>query len=107
MPAQKEKNQSHDSSRGEGIRRGSGKNNFRGLGRCNQGEGLDIHYVYCGKNGHEENTCRIPWEKIKYKQDIKEDKGKASYLEKFKAPKSTHYIVSHFNIGVIEDLFNT
>jgi hypothetical protein len=37
----------------------------------------------------------------------KEEKGKASNLVKGKAPKSTHYIVSHFHIGVNEDSFNT
>jgi hypothetical protein len=52
-------------------------------------------------------TCRIPWEKIKDKQDQKEDKGKASDLAKGKAPESIHYIVAHCNIGVNEDLFNT
>jgi hypothetical protein len=45
--------------------------------------------------------------KIKDKQDQKEDKGKASDLVKGKAPESAHYIVSHCNIGVTEDLFNT
>jgi hypothetical protein len=49
----------------------------------------------------------MPWEKIKYTKDKKENKGKASYLEKGKASKSTRYIVSHYNIGVIEYLFNT
>jgi len=33
--------------------------------RHNQGKRSDLHYVHCGKNGHEENTCIIPWEKIK------------------------------------------
>jgi hypothetical protein len=38
--------------------------------RHNQGERSDLHRVHCGKNGsHEAKTCRIPWEKIKDKQD--------------------------------------
>jgi hypothetical protein len=39
------------------------------------------------KNGsHEENTCKIPWEKIKYKHDKKEDEGKTLDLLKVKHP---------------------
>ena len=33
-------------------------------GRHNQGEIFDVQCIDCGKNGHEENTCRIMWEKI-------------------------------------------
>jgi hypothetical protein len=78
--AKKGKNQSHDSSRGEGSKRGREKKNFRGGGggsRHNQGERSDLHYIRCGKNGYEAKTCRIPWEKIEEKQKQKEEKGKA------------------------------
>jgi hypothetical protein len=81
--AQKGKNQSHDSYRGEGSK----------------SERSDLHCVHCGKNGHEAKTCRIPWEKIKEKQEQKEEKGKA--LE------SAHFVIAHCNIGINEDLFKT
>jgi hypothetical protein len=39
-------------------------------GRHNQGERSDLHCDHCGKNeSHEENTCIISWEKIKYKHN--------------------------------------
>jgi hypothetical protein len=38
----------------------------------NQGERFDHHCVCCGKIGHEENTCRIPWDNIKGKKEQKE-----------------------------------
>jgi hypothetical protein len=60
------------------------------------------------KNGScEANDYKIPWEKIKDRQNYKEDKGKTSDPAKGKAPESTHYFVAHCNIGVTEDLFNT
>jgi hypothetical protein len=37
----------------------------------------------------------------------KEDKEKVLDMSKGKALESTHYIVSHCNIGVTKDLFNT
>jgi hypothetical protein len=37
----------------------------------------------------------------------KEDKGKTSNQAKGKAHESTHYIVSHCNIGVTKDFLNT
>jgi hypothetical protein len=58
-----------------------------------------FHCVHCDKNGHEENTCRIPCKKIE------EDKAKTSEPMEGKAP--THYVVSHCNIGVTEEFFNT
>jgi hypothetical protein len=69
--------------------------------------GLDIHCVHCGEKGHGANTCRIPWEKIKGKQNQKEDKAKVLDLVKGKVHESTHYIVSHCNNVVSEDLFTT
>jgi hypothetical protein len=54
------------------------------------------------------NDCKVPWENIKEdRQNQKEDKGKTLESTKGKALESTHYIVSHCNIGVTEDLFNT
>lgn len=44
-------------------------------------------------------------DRIKSSQRKKEDKGKISDPPKGKAPEYTHYILSHSNIGVIEDLF--
>jgi hypothetical protein len=78
-----------------------------GRGRHNRDAKFDLHCVCCSKNGHEEKTCRIPWEKIKEKQDKKEDKNKVSDLENGKVPELAHYIVAHCNIRVNEDLFNT
>jgi len=92
-----------------GSKRGHEKNNFKGkVGMHNPHEKTNIHCDRCRKNGsHEENTCRIPWDKIKDKKDKKEDKGKASDMVKGKALESAHSIVAHCNIGVTEDLFNT
>jgi hypothetical protein len=54
------------------------------------------------------NDYRVPWEKIKEdRQNKKEDKGKTSEPMKGKPLESSHYIVSHCNIGVTEYLFNT
>ena len=50
---QEGKNQSHYSSRGESIKRGRGRNNFKGGGnRHRQGEKFNDHYLCCGRNGH-------------------------------------------------------
>jgi hypothetical protein len=59
--------------------------------------------------GHmKQDDCRVPWDKIKEdKQNKKEDKGKPSEPTKGNPPESSHYIVSHCNIGVTKDLFNT
>jgi hypothetical protein len=53
---------------------------------------------------HEATDCRVPWEKIKEKQNQKEDRDKTS--EPVEGKALAHYVVSHCNIGVIEDLFN-
>ena len=78
-------------------------------GRHNQGDRSNLHCSRCEKNGsHEANDCRVSWDKIK--EDIhnkKEDKGKPTEPTKAYPPKSAHYIVSHCNIGVTKDLFNT
>jgi hypothetical protein len=68
---------------------------------------FDLHCTLCRRNGsHEATNCKFPWDKIKEDiQNHKENKGKTSELAKGKAP--THYIVSHCNIGVTEELFNT
>ena len=44
---QKEMNQSHDSSRGDGSKRGHGRNNFIGRGsRHDHGDRFNIQYLY-------------------------------------------------------------
>ena len=59
--SQKGKNQSQDSSRGEGSKRGRGKKNFKGRGGSdNQGKRYNIYYVCCVKNGHDAKACRTP-----------------------------------------------
>jgi hypothetical protein len=45
--------------------------------------------------------------KIKDIHNQKEDQCKTLDLAKGKTPESAHYIVSHCNIGVTEDLYNT
>lgn len=66
--AHKGKNQYHDSYRGEGSKRGHGRNNLKGRGdRNNHGESSHLHYVCCGEDGHDAKTCWVPWEKIKEK----------------------------------------
>jgi hypothetical protein len=75
-------------------------------GRHNPCERFDIHCTYCERNGsHEATNCRVPWEKIKERRNQKEDRGKTS--EPTKGKVITHYTVSHCNIGVTDDLFNT
>jgi hypothetical protein len=61
------------------------------------------------KNGsHEIDDYRVPWDKIKeYKHNKKNDKGKPTEPTKGNPPKSSHYVVSHCNIEVTKDLFNT
>jgi hypothetical protein len=81
-----------------------GRISKEGVGRHNPHEKFDLQCVCYGKNGHEAMACRVSWEKIK---DKLEDKDKILDLAKDKALKSAGYIVSHCNIGVIEDLFNT
>jgi hypothetical protein len=78
-------------------------------GRHNQGDRSNLHCTRCKKNGsHEADDCRVPWDKIKEdRHNKKEDKGKTSEPTKGNPPESAHYIVSHCNIGVTEDLFNT
>jgi hypothetical protein len=107
--SQKGKSEPHNYFRGEGIKRECGRKNFRGkAGRHNQGERSNLHYTRCERNGsNEENDYKFPWKKIKYRQNQKEDKGKTSDLVKGKTLEFTHYIVSHCNIGVNKDLFNT
>ena len=46
----------------------------------------------------------MPWDKIE--QQINEEIGKNNVKDKGKALESTHYVVSHCNIGVTEDLFD-
>jgi hypothetical protein len=54
---------------------------------------------------HETIDSSVPWQKIKKEiHNQKEDRDRTSKLMKGKAP--THYIVSHCNIGFIEELFN-
>ena len=78
--------------------------NFSEVGeeRHNQGDRSNLHYTRCKKNGsHEENDCKFLWDKIKEdKQNKKEDIGKTSEPTKSNPPESSHYIVSHYNIGV-------
>jgi hypothetical protein len=78
-------------------------------GRHNQGDRSNLRCTHCKKNGsHEANECKVPWENIKEdKQTKKENKSKPLEPIKGKPPKSSHYIVSHFNIGVTKYLFNT
>jgi hypothetical protein len=78
-------------------------------GRHNQGDRSNLHSTQCKRNGsHEVDDYRVPWEKIKEdKHNKKEDKGKTLEPTKHNPPKSSHYIVSHCNIGATEDLFNT
>ena len=101
-----EKNHAQESSRGIGGLRGRGRRNFRrgGWGRQFQGEKYDIHCTWCNRDGHDSSTCKLPWKIIV--QDINEAKGKNHDKRKGKALESTHYVVAHCNIGVIEDLFN-
>ena len=56
--SQKYKNQSLDSSIGEGSKRGCGRNNFKGKAeRYFHGERSDVNCIYCRKNGsHEKKT---------------------------------------------------
>lgn len=75
FPFLKEKN--HDSSRGEGSKRGYGKKIFKGKDEIGIIKVKDIIFIVCcDKSGNEAKTCRIPWEKIKVKQEQKEYKGK-------------------------------
>ena len=98
--AKKWKNQSHDFYRGEGIVRGLGKNNFRDNGgRYHRGEKIDLHHLRCSRNEHDVQHCWATQERITNMHEQKEDNSRA--------PKSTHYIVSHCNTRVDEDLFNT
>jgi len=46
----------------------------------------------------------MPWDIIE--QEINEGKGKTPDKGKYKEHESTHYVVAHCNIGVIEELFN-
>ena len=104
--AQNEKNQTQDSSRGRGDRRGHGNKNNRGkVDKHYQGGRLDLHSVHCNRSGHDASTCKIFWDRII--QEINEEKGKSPNPGKGKAPESSHYIVAHYNIGVTEDLFNS
>jgi hypothetical protein len=78
-------------------------------GRHNQGDRSKLHCTRCKNNGsHEADDCKFPWDKMKEdRPNKKQDKGKPSEPTKGNPPESTHYIVSHFNIVVTEDLFNT
>lgn len=97
--AQKGKNVAYDSSRGESSNHGRGRRNHRGRGgRSNQGdreERNNLHCIRCDRRGHEANTCRTPWDKIKEQEQ-----------DKNKKPESTHFIVAHCNT-TIENLCNT
>ena len=58
-------NQSQDSSRGDGNKRGLVINNFRGRGvKHNHGDRPNIQYVCSGKKENETKTCKIPCENI-------------------------------------------
>ena len=103
--AQKQKNHTHDSSRGRGDRRRHGKKNNRGKGgKHYQGGRQDLHCICSSRNGHVASTCKLSWDRIK--QERNEEKGKTPDLGKGKAHESAHYIVAHYNIGVNEDMFN-
>ena len=58
----------------------------------------------CNRDWHDASTCKLPWDRIG--QEINQEKGKNHEKDKGKAHESTHYVVAHCNIGVIEDLFN-
>ena len=82
----KGKDQSHDSSVGDGNKRGHGRNKFRG-------RGVDITMVRdmtftmpVVPRMDMRQIYRISWEKI-----TEEEKNK----EKCEAPKSIHFIVAH------------
>ena len=68
-----------------------------GLHKVKHNHGL--HCIQCGKNGHEAKTCRIPWEKIKDKQEQKEGNNKAH--------EPAQYVISHCSTSINEELFKT
>jgi hypothetical protein len=78
-------------------------------GRHNKGDRSNLPCTHCKKNGsHEADDCTVPWDNIKEdRRNKKEGKGKTSEPAKGNPFESAHYVVSHCNIGVTEDLFNT
>lgn len=71
-------------------------------GRSNQGDHDERNNLHCTRYdiwGHEANTYRTPWDKIK-------ERSEKWKQEKNKNPKSARYVVAHCNT-TIENLCNT
>jgi hypothetical protein len=106
--APKGKNQSHNSSRGEGSKRGRGRKNLKGRG-VDTAKVRDLIFIVivAERMGHMKQRHAESHGRRSKTNRIKKKTSKTSDLEKGKAPKSSHYIVAHCNVGVTEDLFNT
>ena len=67
--AQREKNQSHDYSRGDRSRKGCGKNNFKARGvDTTMLRDLIFNVFIAERKDMGKKSCRIPWDKITKKE---------------------------------------
>ena len=99
---QKAKNHPKNPSKGDRIKRGWGRRNFKCIrGIKNSRKKSYRKCKRCGKNGHEAYQCWASWESIKgrHKQN-KQDKNKNQ--EASKAPNYSHCVVAHCNIVINE-----
>ena len=82
-----------DHPKGESIKRGRGRRNFRGRGGRNKRSNLQCKH--CGKTGHTSDQCWASWDSIKDKHNQKKYDQDAS-------KSSDSCIVAHCNLGINE-----